>query len=80
MPGMHQANFGQQEVAIPGQAHLQLRIYGPVKATNVQGHMAQAFTVLKDGVPTARAELEAVERQAAEQLLIAEYPEHARLL
>ena len=76
----HQSSFGQKEVAIPGHAHLMLRVYGPIEATNSQLDPTRGFTVLKDGVATARAELEPAERQAAEQLLVSDFPEHAKLL
>jgi hypothetical protein len=68
------------EVAVPGHANLKLRVYGPLKASNLTEDMAQAFTVLKDGVATARGELAPSEKAAVEQLLKDDFPQHAKLL
>lgn len=70
----------QQEVPVPGHAHLMLRVYGPVKASRLSETLSQGFTVLKHGEPTARRELEPAERASAEQLLKNQFPDHAKLL
>jgi hypothetical protein len=69
-----------REVEVPGHANLKLRIYGPLKASTLLEDMAQAFTVLKDGVATARGELAPTEKAAIEQLLKDDFPQHAKLL
>lgn len=76
----HGPYVSTEEVAVPGFPSLTLLVSGPVHARGLEQNMSQGFTVLKDGVATARAELEPAEKAAVVQLLTTQFPEHARLL
>lgn len=64
---------------VPGHDNLTVCVYGVARAGGLREQMEQAFFVALDGKPTARAELDAPQKEAVFQLLSAKYPEHARV-
>lgn len=61
---------------VPGHPGYVLKVYGPLKQPR-NGDVAQGFTVLVDGKPTARSELPDDARTAVRALLVEKFPEHA---
>ena len=64
---------------VPNFPSLTVKVYGKRHAQNLKEDMEQGYHVSKNGVPTARAELEADERAAVMALLREKYPEHAQI-
>jgi hypothetical protein len=68
-----------REIAIPGQPELLLHIHGADKAEDRWDAMGQGFYISRAGVPTPRAELTELEREAVRVYMEDNHPEHALL-
>jgi hypothetical protein len=62
---------------VPGHPGIVLKVYGPIKQPSQGAEVAQGFTVLVQGTPTARSELPDNVRTAVRALLVEKFPEHA---
>lgn len=60
-------------------AQLSIVVYGEKQAKTDEQRRAQGFIVLREGQPTARADLSGEDRQAVATFLAENYPEHARI-
>lgn len=64
---------------VPGCEGLSIKVYGLVKAANLQQKMEQAYYVELNGQKVVRAELLDREKRAINDLLKATYPEHVNI-
>lgn len=67
-----------REFAIPEHPGLMLHIYGVDKARNLEENMAQGYYITRAGIKVARAELDPTDRQAVENFLRDNHPEHVK--
>lgn len=66
-------------VPVPGFPRLSVCVYGEVNATSLARQMEQGYFVECDGDRLIRAEMLDAEKQAVQQLLLSDFPQHARI-